>query len=312
MGNAIIDAKGLLKRFGKLVAVNRIDFSIVEGECFGFLGPNGAGKTTTVKMIYCASPKTGGRLTVMGKNVDVHPREIKRATGVVQQENNLDPDFTAFENLMVFSRYYSIPEKDAKLRSGELLRFLHLEEKKNTNIDDLSGGMKRRLMIARALLNEPKILVLDEPTTGLDPQARHLIWDQIRLFRERGITVILTTHYMEEAAQLCDRLVIMEGGKIIARGSPAELVAKHGGGGEVLELGAEKKTLYDIIGYLKTRYADANYETEIVGNMLHIFSSDCRALEAELTRKFGIRERVLRMANLEDVFLKLTGRGLRD
>ncbi|MEM3078503.1 MAG: ABC transporter ATP-binding protein, partial [Nitrososphaerales archaeon] len=209
----VVSAENLMKKYGDIVAVDGINFSVEQGECFGFLGPNGAGKTTTIKMIQCVSPKTSGKLEVLGMDVDLYPKEIKRNLGVVPQENNLDPDFTVYENLMVYSRYFSIPKNEAKERIEKLLKFMQLEEKRDAIIERLSGGMKRRLILARALLNEPKILILDEPTVGLDPQARHLIWDRIRSLKKEGVTTILTTHYMEEASQLCDRLVIMDYGK---------------------------------------------------------------------------------------------------
>ena len=223
----MIVAEKLTKRFGDLVAVNNIDLHIEEAECFGFLGPNGAGKTTTMKMIQCVSPMTSGKLTVAGIDVNKEPRKIKAMLGVAPQNENLDPDFTVEHNLLAYSRYFDIPKEVAKERTEKLLDFFQLQAKKDVAIDKLSGGMKKRLILARALINEPKILILDEPTVGLDPQARHLIWDQLGRLKSRGITILLTTHYMEEAAQLCDRLVIMDNGKILAEGNPTELVEKN-------------------------------------------------------------------------------------
>lgn len=223
----IITAESLTKKYDKLVAVDGIDFAVKEGELFGFLGPNGAGKTTTMKMIQCVSPKTSGSLTVAGMDVDKEPRQIKLILGVAPQEGNLDPDFTVKENMIVYSRYFDIPKKVAEERTAKLLEFFQLQAKVDTQIDKLSGGMKKRLILARSMLNEPRILILDEPTVGLDPQARHLIWDQLIKLKDRGITIILTTHYMEEAARLCDRLVIMDNGKILAEGNPKDLVRKH-------------------------------------------------------------------------------------
>jgi len=312
MEEAIIKARVLKKKFGKLVAVDGINFDIRKGECFGFLGPNGAGKTSTVRMIYCASPKSSGSLTVLGLDTDISPAKIKMDIGVVQQENNLDPDFTAFENLIVYSRYFGISREIAEERAERLLKFLHLTKKRDTEIEELSGGMNRRLMIARALLNEPKILVLDEPTTGLDPQARHLIWNRLRSLREEGITVILTTHYMDEAAHLCDRLVIMDGGKILVKGTPQTLVENFGGGREMLEIGADDIVKKNIEIYLKTQYSGGKTDVERVGDMLFIYSDDCHRVESELASRFRLREKTIRMTNLEDVFLKLTGRGLRE
>jgi lipooligosaccharide transport system ATP-binding protein len=215
----LIEATGLTKKFGDLTAVDGIDFKIFKGECFGFLGPNGAGKTTTMKMIHCVLPLTSGKLTVAGMDVTKNGREIKKMIGVAPQENNLDPDFTVFHNLIVYARYFDIPRAEAEKRAEELLRFVQLEEKRNVIIEHLSAGMKRRLILARSLINEPQILILDEPTTGLDPQARHLIWDKIRSLRKQEVTIVLTTHYMDEAAQLCDRLIIMDHGKIIEEGN---------------------------------------------------------------------------------------------
>ena len=219
MGDVIV-AEDLEKRFGDFVAVNRVSFSVREGEVFGFLGPNGAGKTTTMRMIQCVSPKTSGRLEVFGMDVNTHPAEIKYLIGVVPQETNLDPDFSVHENLMVYSRYFDIPPRTALETIGSLLDFVQLSERRDTSIEKLSGGMKRRLILARALINNPRLLILDEPTVGLDPQARHLIWDRLRALRSRGNTIVLTTHYMEEAAQLCDRIVIMDQGRILELAGP--------------------------------------------------------------------------------------------
>ncbi len=259
----VVSAENLTKRYGDLVAVDGINFSVEQGECFGFLGPNGAGKTTTIKMIQCVSPKTSGKLEVLGMDVDLYPKEIKRNLGVVPQENNLDPDFTVYENLMVYSRYFSIPKNEAKERIEKLLRFMQLEEKRDAIIERLSGGMKRRLILARALLNEPKILILDEPTVGLDPQARHLIWDRIRSLKKEGVTTILTTHYMEEASQLCDRLVIMDYGKILVEGRPEDLVREQIGT-SILETKANPEVLSCL--------QKMKQEFEIVGDTIHIFT----------------------------------------
>ncbi len=204
--NRIIKAEGLVKRYGELTAVDGVSFYVEEGEMFGFLGPNGAGKTTTMKMVQCVSPKTSGKLEVFGMDVSEHPREIKKDMGVVPQENNLDPDFTVYENLRNYSRYFDIPPKEAEKRIEELLDFMQLLDKKNVMSESLSGGMKRRLVLARALLNNPRLIVLDEPTVGLDPQARHLIWDKLRSLKKRGVTIVLTTHYLDEAEKLCDSL----------------------------------------------------------------------------------------------------------
>jgi len=224
---SVIEADKIVKRYGDLTAVDRISFQVRKGECFGFLGPNGAGKSTTMRMIYGFSPLTEGELRVFGLPVDKEMREIKRRIGIVPQEMSLDPDLTVIQNLLIYATYFDIPRKVARERADELLQFTHLEEKKNDPIDRLSGGMKRRLLIARGLINRPEMLVLDEPTTGLDPQSRHLLWDKFRSLKEQGVTTILTTHYMEEAALLCDYVVLIDYGKIIDEGRPSELVQKH-------------------------------------------------------------------------------------
>lgn len=223
----IIKAHGLSKSFGETLAVDHIDFSVQRQECFGLLGPNGAGKTTTIRMASCFLEPTHGNLEVLGRDTRSAPRFIKRHIGVCPQENNLDPDLTVEDNLRVYARYFDIVGKAALGRCEELLAFMGLSAKKKSFIDELSGGMKRRLVMARALLNEPEILILDEPTTGLDPQTRHQIWDKVADLKKQGVTIILTTHYMEEAAQLCDRLIIMDYGKILVNASPRKLVVEY-------------------------------------------------------------------------------------
>lgn len=275
----------------------------MRGECFGFLGPNGAGKTTTIRMIQCVSPKSSGSLKVKGMDVDEHPREIKEILGVAPQENNLDPDFTVLKNLLVYARYFDIPKEEAEKRALELLRFVQLEDKKDTIIENLSGGMKRRLILARALINEPEILILDEPTTGLDPQARHLMWEKIRDLRWEGVTIVLTTHYMDEASQLCDRLVIMDLGRIIVEGNPEKLVREHIGS-EVVEVDKSSEALACI--------AESGEVFEEYGGILHIFSKEPERLASKLIPKCRAGKITVRQATLEDVFLKLTGKGLRD
>ncbi|MEM2882624.1 MAG: ABC transporter ATP-binding protein [Candidatus Bathyarchaeia archaeon] len=299
----IISAIGLTKIYNGVLAVDGIDFEINRGECFGFLGPNGAGKTTTMKMIQCAIPKTSGRLFVNGMDVEERPREIKRILGVVPQENNLDPDFTVLKNLTVYARYYDIPRAEAERRALELLGFVQLYEKRDSAVDKLSGGMKRRLMLARALINDPEILIMDEPTTGLDPQARHAIWERIRALKREGATVVLTTHYMEEASQLCDRLVIMDLGKIIAEGSPGELIERHVGP-EVVEVDSRP----EVLGYVSRE--GEGYEE--FGGRVHIFARDPKVLASKLMGICDLENIAIRRATLEDVFLKLTGKALRD
>lgn len=302
----VVEAKGLTKKYGNFVAVNNIDFHVLEGECFGFLGPNGAGKTTTVKMIYCFSPVTSGTLKVMGMDVRQHQRDIKARLGVVPQENNLDLELTVRQNLLIYAGYFDIVGAEAEKRADELLEFFGLTDKKNTPVNNLSGGMKRRLTIARALINKPGLLILDEPTTGLDPQARHLVWQQLRELKNKGITLLLTTHYLEEADRLCDRLIIMDKGKILDQGDPRALVKKHAGD-EVLELSVPedqrkcllKRVQKDICGHLN------------LGSNLYLFPKNGKMLLARLQNEnFTLRYQLLRPANLEDVFFKLTGRGL--
>jgi lipooligosaccharide transport system ATP-binding protein len=258
-----------------------------------------------MKMIYCVLPKTSGKLEVMGLDVDTHPREIKEIIGVAPQENNLDPDFSVYQNLIVYSRYFNIPREEAAERADKLLDFFQLQDKRDVIIEKLSSGMKRRLILARALLNKPKILILDEPTTGLDPQARHLIWEKLRQLKREGVTIILTTHYMEEASQLCDRLVIMDYGKILIEGRPYELVEKFIGK-EVLEVTGNG----EIVSYLHERHAELEFE--IVGDKIHIFADDPEMLLAGISKNFRVEQAIVRRATLEDVFLKLTGRGLRE
>jgi lipooligosaccharide transport system ATP-binding protein len=301
----LIEAKNLTKKFGDLMAVDNIAFQVFKGECFGFLGPNGAGKTTTMKMINCVLPLTAGTLTVAGMDVTRQSREIKTMIGVAPQEDNLDPDFTVLHNLVVYARYFDIPKTVAQKRAEELLKFVQLEEKRNVLIDQLSAGMKRRLILARALINEPQILILDEPTTGLDPQARHLIWDKARSLQRQGVTIVLTTHYMEEATQLCDRLLIMDNGKIIEEGTPLDLIKKHVGE-EVLEVGYDEQ----VLKFLKEAFPDARLD--VVGDKIQVFTNKPRGVFSEILSKFSFKAAMIRDANLEDVFLKLTGRRLRE
>jgi len=301
----IVEAESLTKTFGSLVAVDNINFRVFKGECFGFLGPNGAGKTTTIKMVNCVLPLTAGRLTVAGMDVTKQGREIKKMIGVAPQEDNLDPDFTVFHNLIVYARYFDISKAEATKRAEELLKFVQLEEKRNVLIDELSSGMKRRLILARALVNEPQMLVLDEPTTGLDPQGRHLIWDKVRSLQKQGVTIVLTTHYMEEAAQLCDRTVIMDNGKIIEEGKPNDLIKKHVGE-EVLEVAYDE----EVLKFLKNAFPDAR--VDVVGDRIQVFSTQPHGVFAQILSKFSFKAAMIRDANLEDVFLKLTGRRLRE
>jgi lipooligosaccharide transport system ATP-binding protein len=303
MSVAII-AKNLTKKFDDFTAVNDISFEIEEGECFGFLGPNGAGKTTTVKMIHCVSPVTSGTVAVFGEPSSLDNRKIKMMTGVIPQEINLDSGLTVYENLMVFSKFFDIPAGEARKRIAELLGFVELEAKKKSRIDELSTGMKRRLLIARALLNKPRLIIADEPTTGLDPQARHLIWQRLRQLKSQGVTLILTTQYMEEAEQLCDRLVVMYEGRILKLGSPRQLVQDEIGK-EVVEIrvpAEEDEKLLKVA-------ADCSCGHERAGDTLYIYCRDGHDLVKKIF-ELNLPNVRNRPATLEDVFLKLTGRSL--
>ena len=304
--NEIVHARNLVKRYGDFTAVDGISFDVRTGECFGLLGPNGAGKTTTTRMIACVSPVTAGELTVDGLDVRHEPRRIKALLGVVPQEDNLDPDLTVRQNLAVYARYFDMPRALAEERIDESLALFQLLDKQHQPIWALSTGLKRRLVIARGLINQPRILLLDEPTTGLDPQARHLVWQKLRYLRSQGVTMLLCTHYMEEAAHLCDRLVIMHQGRILVVGTPDALVEEHAGR-EVVELhlrGPERDT---VLARLAGR---PGLMVEEVEDIFYIYArtADGRADIADLAPE---SERVVyRHADLEDVFLRLTGRGL--
>ncbi|MFC1486668.1 ABC transporter ATP-binding protein [Thermoproteota archaeon] len=301
----LVNAENLTKKFDELVAVDRVNFEIYKGESFGFLGPNGAGKTTIMRMIQSVSPITHGILTLAGMDVTKHGREIKYMVGVAPQDDNLDPDFTVIQNLIVYARYFDIPKEKAKNKAEKLLDFLQLTQKRDVIITSLSGGMRRRLILARALMNDPQILILDEPTTGLDPQARHLIWAKIKKLQKQGTTVILTSHYMEEAAQLCDRITIMDHGKMIEKGKPAELIKKHVGE-EVLETLHSEESMQ----YLRNTFKDATIE--VVGDKIHVFANKPRGYFEKMLKQSSFKGAAIRDSNLEDVFLNLAGRSLRD
>jgi lipooligosaccharide transport system ATP-binding protein len=300
----LIEARGLLKCYGDLIAVNNADFHVVPRDFLGFLGPNGAGKTTLMKMIYCLAEPTAGSLSVFGTDVLADPRSIKARLGVVPQENNLDPDLSVWDNLMIYARYFGLRGPGVSERAKESLEFMELWEKRDTVIMHLSGGMKRRLVVARALLNEPDIVILDEPTTGLDPQVRHLIWDRLLELRDQGITFLLTTHYMEEAEKLCDRLYIMDRGHIITSGRPLELVRTHVGE-FVLEIVADG----EIERQIEAERPDI--ERQRSGQRLFLYGASSDEL-APLVTRYADRETRLRPASVEDVFLKLTGREIRE
>jgi lipooligosaccharide transport system ATP-binding protein len=300
----LVSARGLCKKYGSVVAVDGISFDIEEGECFGFLGPNGAGKTSTVRMIHCVSPVTSGKLTVDGLPAHVDNRAIKMMTGIIPQEITLDVDLTVFENLVIFAKFFDIPRREARKRIDELLKFIELEAKRDSKINALSTGMKRRLMVARALLNHPRLIVADEPTTGLDPQARHLIWQRLRELKNQGTTLILTTQYMEEAQQLCDRIVVMYQGKILRDGVPTRLVADEIGR-EVVEIRVPKEEDERLVAGL----GSFSCGHERVGDTLFFYCRDGHDIMKKLV-ELDLHNYLTRPATLEDVFLKLTGRGL--
>jgi lipooligosaccharide transport system ATP-binding protein len=304
----LISARNLFKRFGELVAVNGIDFDVARGEAFGFLGPNGAGKTSAMRMVASVSPITSGTLRIFGKDPARHGAEIRARLGVVPQADTLDLELTVRENLIIFARYFDLPWAEGRKRADELLEFVQLTERAKDKVDELSGGMKRRLTIARALINEPDLLLLDEPTTGLDPQARHLVWDRLYRLKQRGTTLVLTTHYMDEAEQLCDRLVVMDKGKIVAEGTPRELIDRYSTK-EVLEL----RFLADKPPNIDDRLDGLVERTEVLPDRVLLYTSDGDAAVAALHR-LGVRPEssLVRRGTLEDVFLRLTGRSLVD
>jgi len=299
-----IEAKSLGKTYGDLKAVDSIDFRVATGECFGFLGPNGAGKSSTIKMLQCFAPVTEGTLSVLDMDVGKYAAQIKARLGVVPQEDMLDPDLKVRQNLTVYARYYNIPKLEREKRADKMLEFMQLTEKKDEKVDTLSGGMKRRLSIARALMNDPELLILDEPTTGLDPQARLMIWNQLNVLSRKGTTIVLTTHYMDEAARLCDRLVIMDEGHIVEQGKPSELIATHAGK-HVIELPLDGHKPENILKSLPS----GNWNFETHEDRLYLYCSDDHP-PLKIFDEIGIKDYILRPASLEDVFLKLTGREL--
>ncbi|MGH3436289.1 MAG: ABC transporter ATP-binding protein [Sciscionella sp.] len=305
-GVGLVEASGLRKRFGGFEAVRGIDVTVMRGEAFGFLGPNGAGKSSTMRMIGCVSPRTGGELRVLGMDPRADGPAIRARLGVVPQEDNLDVELTVRQNLQVYGRYFGLSRAHLRARSRELLEFAQLSDRADEQVEPLSGGMKRRLTIARSLVNDPELLLLDEPTTGLDPQARHLLWDRLFRLKARGVTLIITTHYMDEAEQLCDRLVVMDGGRIAAEGSPSELIARYSTR-EVLELrfglGAQPE--------LTLRLKDLAKRVEELPDRLLLYTDDGDAALAAVHER-GVRptSSLVRRSTLEDVFLRLTGRSL--
>jgi lipooligosaccharide transport system ATP-binding protein len=309
VAEVLVRARGLTKRFGNFTAVDGIEFSIPRGEAFGFLGPNGAGKSSTMRMIGCVSPPTSGELTILGLDPVANGPAIRARLGVVPQENTLDIELTVQENLLVYGRYFGLPRSAIRERSAMLLDFVQLSDRAGDQVEPLSGGMKRRLVIARSLINEPDILLLDEPTTGLDPQARHIVWDRLFRLKQRGVTLILTTHYMDEAEQLCDRLVVMDGGRIVAEGSPRALIERYSTP-EVLELRFDPGDHEQAAEKLAALPAE---RLEVLADRVLVYTRNGdEALAA--VRGLGLEPitSLARRSTLEDVFLRLTGRHLDD
>jgi lipooligosaccharide transport system ATP-binding protein len=299
-----IVARDLEKSYAETEAVRGVSFDVRAGEVVGFLGPNGAGKTTIVRMISCFLPPTAGSAEVFGIDVQRDPRRVKAMLGICPQEDNLDPDFDVLKNLLVYARYFDIPAHTARARALELLDLVALTDRQKSRVDALSGGMKRRLVLARALMNEPRVLILDEPTTGLDPQARHAIWTRIRALRATGVTVLLTTHYMEEASQLCDRVILVDNGKILLDGAPVDVIASEVGS-TVIEVWNHTEEVAAAMRALPGR-------VEEIGDRLFVYPDDPERAKGLLEERFPKQERQIRRATLEDVFLKRTGRALRD
>lgn len=308
----MISARGLRKSFstkdGAFEAVRGIDVEVLRGEAFGFLGPNGAGKSSTMRMVAAVSPPTSGELRIVGLDPAADGPEIRSRIGVCPQDDTLDLELNVFDNLYIYGRYFGIPRRELRERCEELLGFVQLTDKRSAKVDDLSGGMKRRLTIARSLVNRPGLLLLDEPTTGLDPQARHVLWDQLFRLKQAGVTLVLTTHYMDEAEQLCDRLVVMDGGLVVAEGSPLELIRAHATR-EVAEL----RFGTDEHEALADKVADLADRVEVLPDRLLLYTADGEATLAAVQAR-GLRPvaSLVRRSSLEDVFLRLTGRQLVD
>jgi lipooligosaccharide transport system ATP-binding protein len=302
----VIVATDLVKTYKTTAAVDGISFEVAPGESFGLLGPNGAGKSTTMRMVGAVSTRTSGHLEILGMDPDSHGPEIRSQLGVVPQQDNLDTELLVRDNLIVYGRYFGLPRAHVAQRADELLEFAQLTDRRKSKIDDLSGGMKRRLTIARALINDPRILLLDEPTTGLDPQARHILWDRLFRLKEQGTTLVLTTHYMDEAEQLCDRLVVVDKGRIMAEGAPAALIREHSSR-EVLEVrfGSERNAT------AAADLAGIGDRLEVLPDRVLVYAQDGEAALAEVTRR-GLEPitSLVRRSSLEDVFLRLTGRSL--
>jgi lipooligosaccharide transport system ATP-binding protein len=307
-GHALIHAHGLTKRFGSFTAVDAVDFDVRRGEAFGFLGPNGAGKSSTMRMIGCVSPVTDGTLRVLGMDPATDGPRIRARLGVVPQEDTLDVELTVRENLLIYGRYFDLPRAVVRERADQLLEFVQLDHRANERVDPLSGGLKRRLTIARALVSEPELLLLDEPTTGLDPQARHAVWDRLYRLKQQGVTQVLTTHYMDEAEQLCDRLVVMDDGRIVAEGTPRDLIARYATR-EVVELRLPPAEANAAVARL-----DGSAErVEVLPDRVLLYANDGEAALSAV-HALGVQPEsaLVRRSTLEDVFLHLTGRTLVD
>ncbi|MGD9365605.1 MAG: ABC transporter ATP-binding protein [Desulfobacteraceae bacterium] len=300
----VIEARNVVKRFGDFTAVNAVSFTVESGEFFGLLGPNGAGKTSAIRMMYGNSPINSGEMMVFGLNIDSDWRQIRTRMGVCQQENTLDPDLTVEQNLLLYARYFELDRAKARERAEELLGFFALTRKRNAKVAELSGGLARRLQLARALVAGPELLILDEPTTGLDPQSRHQLWDRLAALKKRGLTMLLTTHYMDEAESLCDRLLIMDHGRIIAHGRPRGLINEHAAE-SVIEIEGPGEELRSFIRQRNVKHDD-------LGERIIIYADADGDLENEVRDKFCVESCLFRTGNLEDVFLRLTGRELRE
>jgi lipooligosaccharide transport system ATP-binding protein len=303
----LIHARGLVKTFGDLTAVDAIDFDVTIGEAFGFLGPNGAGKSSTMRMIGCVSPPTAGTLRILGLDPVTDGARIRGRLGVVPQQDTLDNELTVRENLIIYGRYFGLSRREVRVRADRLLEFVQLAERAGDKVEPLSGGMKRRLTIARSLVNEPEVLLLDEPTTGLDPQARHAVWDRLTRLKQQGVTLVLTTHYMDEAEQLCDRLVIMDRGRIAEEGSPLELIHRLSTR-EVVELRFESEAPSVDPARLNGLVA----RTEVLPDRILLYTDDGDALAPIVHEQLHPQSVLVRRSTLEDVFLRLTGRTLVD
>jgi len=299
----ILEVEAAQKKFGDFQAVDGVQFTVQRGECFGLLGPNGAGKTTTIHMIYGFSPLSGGTIRVFGQDIHTAFRRIRARIGICQQANTLDPDLSVLENMLVFAGYFGIPRAEALARAEELLAFFALEGRKRLHYDELSGGMARRLMLARAIINRPDLLILDEPTTGLDPQSRNTLWDRLLDLKRQGMTILLTTHAMEEAERFCDRLCIIDHGRVVAEGVPAELIGTHVGR-FTLEVECPDPTLTAYLAEQQIRF-------DLSGRRLILYGEDRQTL-LDLRERFCPEQGYFRPASLEDLFLRLTGRELRE